>query len=218
VKKAFLAVAISVATCSLSAAEGETITTAAASAGGTNHAALAAEVLKHQQQIEASVRDNTTDQISKHAQAAYNSAEKLRKAAQGEQNTALAAKAQEAATTAKELVKIGKDNTIAENSQVLMRLGDQAKALQSLLNTKPSTSAKSSETTETASASGVGQALHNTVCPVSNVGVDSMGEPVTISYKGQEVTLCCGACKDKFMENPDAHLEKARKSAKTATN
>jgi Ni/Co efflux regulator RcnB len=56
-------------------------------------------------------------------------------------------------------------------------------------------------------------AVNNTVCPVSGQSVSSMGKPTTVTYKGQTVNLCCAACKDKFMANADANLEKAKANA-----
>jgi hypothetical protein len=74
---------------------------------------------------------------------------------------------------------------------------------------------KNKEGAEATSAKSGEVAVNNTVCPVSGQAVNSMGKPTTISYKGQTVNLCCGACKDKFMADADANLEKAKANANT---
>ncbi len=60
-------------------------------------------------------------------------------------------------------------------------------------------------------ADGVELENIQTACPVSGekLGEDSdMGGPVTVSYKGRTVTLCCTMCKPKFEKDPAKYLAK----------
>lgn len=46
------------------------------------------------------------------------------------------------------------------------------------------------------------------VCIVSGNKLGSMGKPVTMVYKGQEVKFCCKPCVAKFNRNPEKYLKK----------
>jgi len=46
------------------------------------------------------------------------------------------------------------------------------------------------------------------VCIVSGNKLGSMGTPVTMVYKGQEVKFCCKPCVAKFNRNPEKYLKK----------
>lgn len=48
-------------------------------------------------------------------------------------------------------------------------------------------------------------------CPVSGEPLGSMGMPVKVTVKGQEVLLCCKGCEAEIQENPDKYLEKLPK-------
>lgn len=206
----FAALALTMSLCSAQAQENsDAATTATAAKGASGVQSAAAEIVKHQQMIEKSIRDNTTDDIQKHAEAALKAAQKARKAAEAEGKADLASQAGAAVDTARQLVNVGKEGTYAENSSLITKLHEQAKALSSAAGEAQQTTG----TLNRAAVSG-NKKLNNTICPVSDAAVDSMGEPVTVAYKGEEVTLCCEGCRDKFMENADANLEKARKSSK----
>ncbi len=59
-------------------------------------------------------------------------------------------------------------------------------------------------------ADGVQLENVQTVCPVSGeklIGGD-MGEPVTLSYKGRTIKLCCNMCRPKFEKDPARYLAK----------
>jgi len=43
-------------------------------------------------------------------------------------------------------------------------------------------------------------------CPVTGEKLGSMGDPVSIVHKGQEVKFCCKPCIPKFKANPDKYL------------
>jgi len=48
-------------------------------------------------------------------------------------------------------------------------------------------------------------------CPVSGDKLDGdMGKPYVFIYQGQEVKLCCKACKKDFDKNPDKYVAKIR--------
>ena len=46
------------------------------------------------------------------------------------------------------------------------------------------------------------------VCPVSDQPLGSMGKPIKVTVKGQDVFLCCAGCKPQIEENPDKYLAK----------
>jgi hypothetical protein len=48
------------------------------------------------------------------------------------------------------------------------------------------------------------------ICPVSDEPLGSMGVPVKVTVKGQDVFLCCAGCKDAIEENPDEYLAKVQ--------
>lgn len=43
-------------------------------------------------------------------------------------------------------------------------------------------------------------------CIVTDNKLGSMGTPVTLVHKGQEVKFCCKPCVAKFRKNPDRYL------------
>jgi len=45
-------------------------------------------------------------------------------------------------------------------------------------------------------------------CIVTDNELGSMGDPVTMVHKGQEVKFCCKPCVSKFKANPDKYLAK----------
>lgn len=49
------------------------------------------------------------------------------------------------------------------------------------------------------------------VCPVSGQMLGKMGAPKKIDVKGQQVWICCDACKDKLLGDPDTYLAKLKK-------
>jgi YHS domain-containing protein len=57
-------------------------------------------------------------------------------------------------------------------------------------------------------------ALNNTACPVTGQPVGSMEAGAKMVYKGTEIGLCCSGCKNKFMQDAEANLKKARETAK----
>ena len=46
------------------------------------------------------------------------------------------------------------------------------------------------------------------VCPVSGLVLGTMGKPYKVTVKGKTVFLCCPACEEKIMKDPDKYLEK----------
>ena len=53
-----------------------------------------------------------------------------------------------------------------------------------------------------------------TTCVVSGEKLDSMGGPYVMTYKDQEVRLCCEHCKPKFEKDPTAYLKKIQDASK----
>ena len=49
------------------------------------------------------------------------------------------------------------------------------------------------------------------MCPVSGEMLGTMGIPLKVAVKGQDVWLCCEGCKDKLLANPDEFLAKLPK-------
>ncbi|MBA3312295.1 MAG: efflux RND transporter periplasmic adaptor subunit [Planctomycetaceae bacterium] len=45
-------------------------------------------------------------------------------------------------------------------------------------------------------------------CPVTGLPLGSMGEPVSVTAKGQELFLCCSGCVDDIQKTPDRYLAK----------
>ena len=45
-------------------------------------------------------------------------------------------------------------------------------------------------------------------CIVTDNKLGSMGDPITIVHKGQEVKFCCKPCVAKFNANPEKYLAK----------
>ncbi len=44
-------------------------------------------------------------------------------------------------------------------------------------------------------------------CVISGEKLGSMGEPVTYTYKGQEIKACCSMCINKIKEDPEKYLK-----------
>ena len=74
---------------------------------------------------------------------------------------------------------------------------------------KAKSSSKDKSTTGTAKS---GKVLNNKNCPVSGHASGSMQKGSYVDYKGYKIGLCCDGCKEEFMKNPDAYLEKAKKN------
>jgi copper chaperone CopZ len=51
-------------------------------------------------------------------------------------------------------------------------------------------------------------------CIVSDEKLGSMGEPVVFVYEGQEIKLCCKACRKDFDAEPQKFLEKIKNGGK----
>jgi hypothetical protein len=49
------------------------------------------------------------------------------------------------------------------------------------------------------------------LCPVTGGALGEMGTPVKVDIKGQTVFLCCDACKNKALGNPDKTLAEVQK-------
>lgn len=49
------------------------------------------------------------------------------------------------------------------------------------------------------------------VCLVSGNKLDSMGDTISETYKGQEVKFCCEPCVKKFHAHPEKYLPKLGK-------
>lgn len=49
------------------------------------------------------------------------------------------------------------------------------------------------------------------VCPVSGEELGSMGAPIKVDVKGQQVFICCEGCKEDLLAKPDEYLAKLKK-------
>ena len=49
------------------------------------------------------------------------------------------------------------------------------------------------------------------MCPVSGEMLGTMGAPLKIDVKDQQVWICCEGCKDKFLASPDEYLAKLKR-------
>ena len=49
------------------------------------------------------------------------------------------------------------------------------------------------------------------VCPVSGAALGSMGTPLKVRVKDQDVFLCCAGCEDTLLANPDKYLAKLKR-------
>ncbi len=45
-------------------------------------------------------------------------------------------------------------------------------------------------------------------CLVSGEKLGEMGKPISFEYKGQEIKICCKACRKKFDKDPATYLKK----------
>ena len=52
-----------------------------------------------------------------------------------------------------------------------------------------------------------------TTCIVSGEKLDSMGEPVSFVYQGQEIKLCCKKCRKEFDADPAKFMSKLATAA-----
>ena len=52
-------------------------------------------------------------------------------------------------------------------------------------------------------------------CLVSGAPLGSMGEPVTMTYKGRKLKFCCESCISTFQDDPEAYLKKLDEAAQT---
>jgi hypothetical protein len=48
------------------------------------------------------------------------------------------------------------------------------------------------------------------VCPVSGEPVGSMGVPIKVTVKQQDVWICCGGCRGTLVAEPDTYLAKLK--------
>ena len=55
-------------------------------------------------------------------------------------------------------------------------------------------------------------ARHQEICPVSDEPLGSMGKPVKVQVKDQDVFLCCASCKKRITDDPDTYLAKLKKA------
>lgn len=44
------------------------------------------------------------------------------------------------------------------------------------------------------------------ICPVSGEMLGTMGAPIKMDVKGQQVWICCEGCREQLEENPDKYL------------
>ena len=49
------------------------------------------------------------------------------------------------------------------------------------------------------------------MCPVSGEMLGTMGAPLKIDVKDQQVWICCDGCKDKLLASPDEYLAKLKR-------
>lgn len=49
------------------------------------------------------------------------------------------------------------------------------------------------------------------ICPVTEEMLGTMGAPIKVDVKGQDVWICCEGCRDALLENPAEYLAKLKK-------
>jgi hypothetical protein len=54
-------------------------------------------------------------------------------------------------------------------------------------------------------------AMKQHMCPVSGEMLGTMGEPVKVTVKDQDVWICCDGCKKDLLADPDRYLAKLKK-------
>ena len=47
-------------------------------------------------------------------------------------------------------------------------------------------------------------------CAYDGMKLGSMGDPYVFVYQGQEIKLCCAACKSRFLADPATYLKKIK--------
>ncbi len=63
-------------------------------------------------------------------------------------------------------------------------------------------------TKQAANSGGDNKAYPLDVCIVTDNKLGSMGDPIYMNYKGQEVAFCCKPCIKEFEDNPQQYLAK----------
>lgn len=53
-------------------------------------------------------------------------------------------------------------------------------------------------------------AARQRTCPVTGEPLGSMGVPIKVRVKGQDVFVCCAGCKDAVLDEPDKFLAKLK--------
>ena len=66
-----------------------------------------------------------------------------------------------------------------------------------------------SGTSGTASGPGIASRAQRT-CPVTGEELGSMGNPISVTVKGETVLVCCKGCVKKVQQSPDKYLAKVR--------
>jgi hypothetical protein len=51
-------------------------------------------------------------------------------------------------------------------------------------------------------------AMKQKICPVSDEPLGAMGEPKKVAVAGHEVFICCEACEEKLLADPEQYLAK----------
>ena len=52
------------------------------------------------------------------------------------------------------------------------------------------------------------RAVSQSICPVTEMRLGSMGTPIKVDVKGEPVFICCEACRDPLLAEPDRHLNR----------
>lgn len=114
-------------------------------------------VEQQQAALMAAIRDNNTDQVEAISSKALAAAEKASREAKSLNLAKVQTAAEAVASTARELVEIGRQGTIAENSQLLTKLRDEAAALRKSLKQSTATGSGDATSTGTAKAKKAGK-------------------------------------------------------------
>jgi hypothetical protein len=48
------------------------------------------------------------------------------------------------------------------------------------------------------------------ICPVTELALGSMGEPIVVTVKGRKVFLCCRGCEKAILSSPDKYLSRLK--------
>lgn len=163
-----------------------------------------AEVTEHLEMLEKTVTDKKLDAVH---ELAFEIRDLLlalpdkTKDLASDKKTALADALKKIKQEAGLLDKYGDAGDATQTKSVLGKFKTDIEAIRKLVGAK--------EVSAAAAPDHDIKLANNALCPISGKPVGSMEKDAHVDYEGNRVGLCCMGCAAKFMQNPDANLQKA---------